>query len=135
MHVYTHHKNIVFHIMSMIFVDTYFRIYLGYVLVSIWFPFWHQCSCFGVLVFCMILVMAFLSLFRDFATQNRTPVSPPWMPGRTADPQNRVPAPPSFQGRFFVDSAPLVDRFGNDFEGFSARCSVVFCNILDNISV
>ena len=45
--------------------------------------------------------------------------------------KNRVSAPPSFQGRCFIDSVPFWDRFGDDFEDFPARCSVVFCKIND----
>ena len=75
--------------------------------------------------------MDYSRLFGDFATQNKAPESRRWVPGLAAAPKSRVSVPASFQGRFLIDSAPFWDRFGDDFEGFSAMCSVVFCNIID----
>ena len=51
--------------------------------------------------------------------------------GLRPTPNNCVSAPPSFQESLFIDSAPLWDRFGDDFEYFSARCSVLLCNTND----
>ena len=49
-------------------------------------------------------------------------------------PPNRVSAPTSFQGRFFIDSGSLFDRFRDDFGDFFARYLVFFFNISTSFS-
>ena len=46
----------------------------------------------------------------------------PCVQGLATDPQNRVSAPPSFQGRFVIDPESFWDQFGDDFEDLSAGC-------------
>ena len=103
--------------------------------VSLLAPFQHKCSCFGVVVFDIIInciVYIFLAILRPKIDPLNLPRGS-W--GLRLPPKNRVSTPPSFQGFLFIDSASLLNRFGDDFEGLSAECSVVFCNILNRISV
>ena len=67
-------------------------------------------------------------VFLVFATQNEATESAPWIPGRAADPPKSSFGAAIVPSTFFIDSAPFGDRFGDDFEDCSARCSVVFYN-------
>ena len=112
-------------------------------LALLWNVFWHRC-CFpfgyplGInvrVLGCSFLIwfvdcvlhIIFMILHARMEPQNR----PRGYQGLRPPPTNHVRASPSFQGRLFIDSASFWDRFGDDFEDFSARCSVVFCNTND----
>ena len=114
--------------MSAMISDTYFGIDFGCVLASILSPFCNpfgiNVRVFGVLVFNVIFSMYFSHRFYNCSIQNRTPESPPWVHGLAA-------APPKIAPRIFFHRLGAV----LGVEGFSARCSVVFCNIIDRISV
>ena len=94
------------------------------------FPFWHQCWCFGVLVFNLF----FDSIFHVFVAILRLEMEPI----NRAVGSGACGRPPKIEFRrrhrsknLFIDSTQFLDRFGEDFEDFSARCSVVFCNTND----
>ena len=115
----------------MIFVDTHFGIDFWMCFGMDFASFWHQCSCFGVFFFYMIRWLIFSNLREDFATQNGAHESGRGFWGLRPPLQNHVSPPPSFQECFFIDSALFLNHFGDDFEYFSAKSSVVFCNTND----
>ena len=138
LNVFTHQK-ICFFIKFMISFGTYYGIDFGCVLASTLSPFRHL---FGINVlvwgarfkyYCSMVCFTF------FFAILRSKIKPLNLPrgsrGVRPPPQNRVSAPPLFQGCFCIDSAPFGGRFGDDLEGFSSMCSVVFCNIIDKMSV